>query len=174
MKERREIEALGPVHIRRGGSADVELVRKIAVDVFSYLGDYGRILPGWLLHDGVLTHIAEQTRAQPRAEPQVLGVGYTMLGFYPAPKEAFVADLLAIAVAPYAQGQGVGRRLLEHAIREVELAKRRLPITELRLSVADSNARARALFTKLGVQLVEGDHGYYDGGQLALHMSRPM
>jgi ribosomal-protein-alanine N-acetyltransferase len=97
-----------------------------------------------------------------------------MLGFYPVPKDELVADLLAIAVSPTAQGRGVGRRLLEHAIHQVEVARRRLAIRELRLSVADTNHRARALFDQLGFRLLEGDHGYYDGGQLALHMSRPI
>jgi ribosomal protein S18 acetylase RimI-like enzyme len=161
VKESKELPS--PYRIRRGGPADVEFVRSVAVDVFSHFGDYGRILPTWLLHDGVLTHIAEDGERP---------VGYTMLGFYPIPKDEFVADLLAIAVAPYAQGRGVGRRLLEHAIAQVHAAQRRLPLRELRLSVADSNERARKLFNRFGFTLLQGDHGFYDGGQLALHMTR--
>jgi ribosomal protein S18 acetylase RimI-like enzyme len=161
MKETKELPST--LRIRRGGTADVEFVRAVAVDVFGYLGDYGRILPTWLLHDGVMTHIAEDGGR---------AVGYTMLGFYPIPKDEFVADLLAIAVAPAAQGRGVGKRLLEHAIQQVQSARRRLPIRELRLSVADSNARARKMFESFGFTLLDGDHGYYDGGQLALHMTR--
>lgn len=141
----------------------MEFVRTVAIEVFSHFGDYGRILPTWLLHDGVLTHVAEDGERP---------VGYTMLGFYPIPKDEFVADLLAIAVAPDAQGRGVGRRLLEHAIAQVHAARRRLPLRELRLSVADSNERARHLFDRFGFTLLEGDHGFYDGGQLALHMTR--
>jgi ribosomal protein S18 acetylase RimI-like enzyme len=156
------------LRIRRGSAADVELVRSIAVDVFSRFGDYGRILPGWLLHDGVLTHVAEEG-ALPGP---VQKLGYTMLGFYPVPKEIFVADLLAIAVAPAAQGRGVGRHLLEHAIAHVRSAKRRLPLREMRLSVAEDNLRARRMFEKYGFHVLEGDHGWYDGGQLALHMTR--
>src|SRR3954453_17866333 len=111
------------LRIRRGGASDVGFVRSVAVDVFSHFGDYGRILPGWLLHDGVLTHVAEEEH-----EGSTRPIGYTMLGFYPIPREEFVADLLAIAVAPYAQGRGVGRKLLEHAVKHVNLAKRRLQL----------------------------------------------
>ena len=95
MKETKELPSA--LRIRRGGPADVDFVRTVAVDVFAYLGDYGRILPTWLLHDGVLTHVAEEIV---RPGEGGRAVGYTMLGFYPIPKDEFVADLLAIAVAP--------------------------------------------------------------------------
>lgn len=172
MRERLPLEAA--VRFRRGGPGDAAFVREVAVQVFSELGDYGRILPGWLLHDGVLTHIAEETSSDPIGDRPV---GFTMLGFYPpevGPKDDFVADLLAIAVAPTAQGRGLGRRLLEHAIAQVQAAALRLRIRELRLSVADTNLRARKLFQACRFRLVHGDHGFYDGGQLALHMARPI
>src|SRR5262249_60371296 len=101
-------------------------------------------------------------------------VGCTMLGFYPVPRGEYVAALLAIAVAPAAQGRGVGKQLLEHAIGQARGARRRLPLRELRLSVADTNARARRLFVRHGFRLMDGDHGLYDGGQIALHMSRKL
>jgi ribosomal protein S18 acetylase RimI-like enzyme len=153
------------LRIRRGGAADAAFIREVAGDVFHHLGDYGRILPTWLLHDGVLTHVAEEAG---------VSVGYTMLGFYPidSASSGLVADLLAIAVSPRAQGHGVGKRLLQHAIDHVREAQKRLPVREIKLSVADTNARARNLFTQLGFGLVPGEHGYYDGGQVALHMSR--
>jgi ribosomal protein S18 acetylase RimI-like enzyme len=153
------------LRIRRGGPADAAFIRQVAVEVFGHLGDYGRILPSWLLHEGVLTHVAEEA-----GEP----IGYTMLGFYPlAPSGGgLVADLLAIAVAPSAQGRGVGKRLLEHAVDHVREAQKRLPIKELKLSVADTNLRARKLFQQFEFKLVPGEHGFYDGGQVALHMAR--
>jgi ribosomal protein S18 acetylase RimI-like enzyme len=165
MKERWR-EPVTMVRIRRGGTGDARFVREIAELVFAELGDYGRILPTWLMHDGVLTHVAEDDGVP---------VGYTMLGFYSAPpprQHEYVADLLAIAVAPSAQGRGVGKQLLDHAIGQASLARRRLPVTELRLSVAEPNARARALFQQFGFRFVDGEHGRYDGGQRALHMAR--
>jgi ribosomal protein S18 acetylase RimI-like enzyme len=154
------------VQIRRGTTADTAFVRQVAEQVFAELGDYGRILPTWLVHEGVLTHVAEEDGTP---------VGYTMLGFYsasPTRPNEFVADLLAIAVAPSAQGRGVGKQLLDHAVGQAALARRRLPVTELRLSVAEPNARARQLFQQFGFTFVDGEHGRYDGGQRALHMVR--
>jgi GNAT superfamily N-acetyltransferase len=150
-----------PLLFRRGGPADAAFV-KSAAHVFSYLGDYPRILPTWLAHDGVVTHLAEEGDRT---------VGLTMLGFYPAPRARFVADLLAIAVVPSAQNRGVGRALLEHAIEEVKNARKRMTIRELRLSVAEDNDRALHLFHDFGFTLQPGEHGRYDRGQAALHMT---
>src|SRR5262249_54799601 len=95
-------------------------------------------------------------------------------GFYPtgATPPGLVADLLAIAVSPGAQGRGAGKKLLQHALDHVREAQKRLPVREIKLSVADSNSRARKMFARFGFKLVPGEHGYYDGGQVALHMSR--
>jgi ribosomal protein S18 acetylase RimI-like enzyme len=55
---------------------------------------------------------------------------------------------LTIAVAPQAQGQGVGRRLFQALLDEVI---RNMPhITRIELFVRDSNVRARALYASLG------------------------
>jgi ribosomal protein S18 acetylase RimI-like enzyme len=142
-------------------------VRRVAEEVFSDFGDYGHILPDWLVHDGVLTFVAEED-AQP--------IGFTMIGFYRVDEAtlSYAADLLAIAVAPEAQSKGVGRRLLEHAVATSRAARKKLPVRELRLSVADTNARARKLFVAAGFVDVPGEHGRYDGGQRALHMTRPL
>ena len=80
----------------------------------------------------------------------------------------------AFMVAPSAQGRGVGKQLLDHAIGQAALARRRMPVVELRLSVAEPNGRARRLFTQFGFAFVDGEHGRYDGGQRALHMARPV
>jgi GNAT superfamily N-acetyltransferase len=157
---------LPAVRIRRGTAGDSGFVREVAVQVFHHLGDYGRILPTWLLHEGVLTHVAEEGG---------VAVGVTMLGFYPigsGSSSGLVADLLAIAVSPRAQGRGVGKKLLQHAIEHVRDAQKRLSVREIKLSVADDNGRARRLFVQFGFALVPGEHGYYDGGQVALHMTR--
>jgi ribosomal protein S18 acetylase RimI-like enzyme len=153
----------GKSGIRPAGPADFAFIRRLAVRVFSYLGDYGRIIPDWLAHDGVLSFVVEEG-----GHP----VGFTMIGYYrvEGDTQAYAADLLAIAVSPEAQHQGLGRRLLEHAIATARTARRRLPVRELRLSVAEPNQRARRLFASAGFVDVPGDHGFYEGGQRALHM----
>jgi ribosomal protein S18 acetylase RimI-like enzyme len=149
--------------IRPASPADFSFIRRLAVRVFSYLGDYGRIIPDWLSHDGVLSFVAEES-----GRP----MGFTMIGYYRLDGDAhgYAADLLAIAVSPEAQHRGLGRRLLDHAIATARAARRRLPVRELRLSVAEPNQRARRLFVSAGFLDVPGDHGYYEGGQRALHM----
>ncbi len=105
--------------VRRGTSTDARFIREVAQSVFSYLGDYATILPTWLAHDGVRTHVLEQG-----------------------------AD----------------------AIARVRRARRALALSELRLSVADVNLRARRLFESVGFEHdVANKDGLYDGGQVALH-----
>lgn len=153
----------GRNRIRPAIPADFTFIRRLAVRVFSYLGDYGRIIPDWLAHDGVLSFVVEEV-----GRP----VGFTMIGYYRIDGDAkgYAADLLAIAVSPETQHQGLGRRLIEHAIATARTNRRRQPVRELRLSVAEPNQRARRLFTSAGFVEVPGDHGFYEGGQRALHM----
>ena len=55
---------------------------------------------------------------------------------------------LTIAVAPQAQGKGVGRRLFQALLDEVTV---NMPhITRIELFARDSNVRARALYASLG------------------------
>jgi ribosomal protein S18 acetylase RimI-like enzyme len=76
-------------------------------------------------------------------------------------------------VAPAHQRRGTGRRLLAHAIEVAGEAARHAPISELRLTVADSNAPARALFAAFGFERIGGGHeGRYDHGQLAMRLRR--
>lgn len=159
--------------IRSAQPADLEFVGAVAGCVFSRFGDYGRIVPEWLSHDGVSTFVAEEEGER---------AGFSMLGFYridalpdrapTSPPGAYAADLLAIAVAPEHQARGVGRKLLEHAVATARAARRKLPVRELCLSVAEINERARRMFSAAGFVDVPGEHGLYDGGQKALHMRK--
>jgi ribosomal protein S18 acetylase RimI-like enzyme len=161
------------VTVRAARPADLEFVRLLGAQVFAHFGDYGTIIPEWLTHEGLQTFIADDESER---------AGFTMIGFYRIPDEpgsgnappmpAYAADLLAIAVAPTAQRRGVGRALLEHAIATARAARRRLPVRELRLSVAETNLRARRMFAAAGFVEVPGEHGHYDRGQRALHMKR--
>jgi ribosomal protein S18 acetylase RimI-like enzyme len=151
--------------IRRGSLEDEEFVCAVGVKVFARLGDYRAVLPSWLSSRGVLTHIAEDDLGP---------VGFTMLSCYPAEEGQIIADLLAIAVAPTAQHRGVGRTLLRHAITQVMSLRAKPTISEIRLSVAEDNWSARRLFESHGFHFIPGEHGYYDGGQRALHMTLPL
>ena len=90
-------------------------------------------------------------------------LGYAGLCDYP--DEAFVQTL---AVAPVAQGRGLGSRLLVELLGEAERRRQRVVSLEVR---ADNEAAqrlyARHGFTRTGVR-----RGYYPGGVDALVLTR--
>ena len=135
--------------------------------MYAAFGDYGTIIPSWITHPGVLTFVDEGDDEGRR--------GFILVGFY-EPDDvkhgSYVADLLAIAVAPTHQSQGVGRRLLEYAVDLATLAGQRVGVPEIRLTVAHTNARARRLFERCGFDVLDDSHGAYDGGQRAIRMRR--
>lgn len=153
--------------------ADHDWIAAIAAEVYGALGDYGTIIRSWLEHPGVLAYLDEV----PGEAGDPLRRGFTLVGFYePAgtPPGTYVADLLAIAVAPAHQRRGVGKGLLEHAIHLAEVASRGGRIHEMRLTVADTNAVAQRFFTSFGFGVLDENHGHYDGGQRAIRMARAL
>ena len=147
--------------------ADHGWIAAVAGDVYGDLGDYATIIRSWLDHPGVLTYVDEDV------EPR----GFTLLGFYEpsgTTPGAFVADLLAIAVAPGHQRQGIGTRLLEHAIQLAGVVGDSSGVAEIRLTVSETNAVGQRFFTSFGFRVMDQDHGRYDGGQRAIRMTRPV
>jgi ribosomal protein S18 acetylase RimI-like enzyme len=154
--------------IRRGTPEDSQWIRETAGIVYAPLGDYRTIIPSWMSHPGVLTFLDVDEQTGERR-------GFILLGFYePADARAsgYVADLIAIAVAPEHQRHGAGKRLLEYAIDLATLASRRVKVPEMRLTVAETNAPALHLFKKFDFQIFDDKHGSYDGGQKAIRMRR--
>jgi ribosomal protein S18 acetylase RimI-like enzyme len=159
--------------IRRATPLDADWIRDTAALVYAALGDYGRVIPGWVAHPGVVSYVESSDEDVRR--------GFILLGFYAPwtvseterssihPGE-LVADLLAIAVAPEHQRRGVGKTLLGFAIDLVREASVRAPVRELRLTVADTNAGAQRLFDAFGFEVLDENHGAYDGGQRAIRM----
>ena len=152
--------------IRRATPADHAWIQHIGAEAYRSLGDYGQILPSWLDHPGVLTHV----------EQSQLGVlrGFSLVGFY-QPSDAdgrWVADLLAIAVAPVHQRQGLGKGLLAYAIDVARTAGRASEVREIRLTVAENNMIGRRLYLANGFTVIDEQHGAYDGGQRAIRMAR--
>ncbi len=143
---------------------------QLAAGVYEDLGDYGTIIPSWLVHPGVLAYVDDE-RAKNASDPN----GFILLGFYePSGEGTTVADLLAIAVEPQRQRHGIGRRLLRYAIELATLIGQNNGVCEIRLTVADSNSAGRELFASAGFGILNADHGLYDGGQRAIRMTRAL
>lgn len=155
------------IQIEAARPADISEVRRIAAEVFSQYGDYARILPRFFASQGVQTYLAHR-------EDRV--VGFVMLGFIPwsgkdSRSDAWIGDILALAVVPEARRQGIGSRLMERA-RELarELARER-DIREVQLTCARTNHGALAFFARQGFRVIDPAHGWYSGGQPALRMA---
>jgi ribosomal protein S18 acetylase RimI-like enzyme len=153
--------------IRRGLADDAEWIRDTATLVYAPLGDYRSIIPSWMAHPGVLTFLDVDDADRERR-------GFILVGFYEPQggPNGYVADLIAIAVAPEHQRSGAGQRLLAYALDLAGLAARRVAVPEMRLTVADTNRPALGLFTKFGFEVLDDQHGVYDGGQRAIRMRR--
>jgi ribosomal-protein-alanine N-acetyltransferase len=151
------------VRLRAGAAADLGFLRELAREAFESFGDYERLLPEWARTPGIELTVAEEEGVR---------VGVALLGFFEAPERRglAVADLLAIAVAPAHRGRGVGRRLLEAAIKRARELARVEVVGALRLTVAETNAVARRLFESAGLEYVPEQDGLYPRGQRALRM----
>ncbi len=153
--------------IRRSRSSDRSWIARVSGEVYGHLGDYGEIIPSWLDHPGVITFV-EQVASVPR--------GFILLGFHDPQQHDCdaIADLLAIAVDVSHQRRGVGRSLLAYAIDVARLAARARGISELRLTVAADNRVGRRMYRRSGFEVLDANHGRYDGGQRAIRMTRSM
>ena len=69
------------------------------------------------------------------------------------------AELLTIAVDPKAQGQGVGTRLMRRFLEELD----RRGAEQVFLEVAETNAPARALYSRASFTVTGRRRGYYHG-----------
>lgn len=172
--------------IRRAEVQDHPWIVATGAEAYRDLGDYTRILPSWLEQPGVLAWIDHDMQGR--------GRGFAMLGFYTedtragtpaaavaaalaAPdgihRQQVIADLLALAVLPAFQRKGIGSKLLDHVIEVAERVAPASHITQLRLTVAETNTGAQRLYARTGFHVVDGA-ATYDRGQRAIRMARPL
>lgn len=110
--------------------------------------------------------------------PNVLALGIddagALIAFVLFQSAAGDTELLTIATDPARRGEGHGRRLIEAALPRLATTGN----TRLLLEVAEDNAPARHLYTRLGFTLDGRRKGYYTSGRAvpvdALLMSRPL
>ncbi|WP_084499450.1 GNAT family N-acetyltransferase [Brevibacterium album] len=80
-----------------------------------------------------------------------------LLGFVGVSVSGPQADIMTIGTAPWAQGRGIGRRLLEHASAHA----RERGAEALYLDVAEGNAAALGLYRSAGFEEIGRRAGYY-------------
>ncbi|MEY4707127.1 MAG: hypothetical protein RJB58_850 [Pseudomonadota bacterium] len=91
-------------------------------------------------------------------------------GFVLARAAGAEAEILTLAVAPLARGQGLGRALLQAVITKAA----KMGAAHLFLEVGVDNPAALALYAGLGFAKVGTRKAYYDGGDaLVLRLSLP-
>ncbi len=158
-------DTIGDV-IRRSVERDHAWIAELAAEVYRDLGEYGAVMPQWLVQPGVLAWVDEDAGHRR---------GFAVLGFYvDRGIGRTVADLLAIGVGPAYQRRGVGTRLLEHVIGVVSAVAPSHGIPDLRLTVSHTNEVGQRWYARSGFYVVAGDHGTYANGQRAIRMARPL
>ncbi len=85
-------------------------------------------------------------------------------------KSSSHARLYSLSVAPFAQGRGVGRTLLQAG----EARARDRGCTQMRLEVRQSNKNAIALYERLGYIATGTKPGYYPDGEDAILMQHDL
>lgn len=96
------------------------------------------------------------------------------LGFVLVRSTGEEAEVITVATAPAARGKGVGRALMDEAVRRLQRDR----VARLFLEVSERNAAALALYRALGFRKVGERKAYYashvDGGKAAAgHTSAP-
>jgi ribosomal protein S18 acetylase RimI-like enzyme len=151
--------------IRRATSSDQRYLGDLAQEVFAVYGnDYGLMIPAYARDSRVITLIYEEGRQR---------VGFIQVGFLEAPgnRRDLIADILAVAVTPGHQGQGVGSALFRRVFELLRPMRERGTVKDVQLTVADTNGSATRLFQRLGFSFHDAEYGTYEGGQQAIRMS---
>jgi ribosomal-protein-alanine N-acetyltransferase len=92
-----------------------------------------------------------------------VGVGYAGVD-----RGGEVADVMTIAVAPVAQGQGLGKLLMDWLMVEARCGGAEY----LMLEVRADNAAAQRLYAKMGFEMLTVRRRYYQPGDVDAHIMR--
>jgi len=149
--------------LRPARESDLDFMLDLCRKVFLEFGSYDRYMADWFREEIVSSCIAEADSAP---------AGFFMLAIHPAsPSQEAVAELLSIAVVPDVRSRGIGSALLD---RSIALARESsLDLREIRLSVAEGNARAQRMFARRGFRIGQVI-GVYPAGQRALFMTKAL
>lgn len=105
---------------------------------------------------------------RPRREYVVAGTGGAVSGYAGLDLGGEVADVMTVAVAPEAQGAGLGRALLQDLVARAEAAG----AAYLMLEVRADNAAALHLYERAGFTRLSVRRRYYQPGDVDAHILR--
>lgn len=140
-------------------------VVEVGADVFEPFGEYRSVLQNWLDTEGVFGFVAERPAGF---------CGALLLAITVHERGGLSGEILAVEVSPAQQRSGVGTALLGQTVRFFETTQRFPRIRSLRLSTAEDNAPALALFRAFGFKDTGEEAGQYAGGQRIVRMERQL
>lgn len=149
--------------LRPARPSDLDFIVELTRRAFLQFGSYDRYVQEWFREEIVSTFVAEVDGAP---------AGFSMLAIHPeSPEQDAVAELLSIAVLPELRSRGIGAALLDRAIEAARESS--LELREIRLSVAEGNARAQRMFARRAFRIGQVI-GRYPAGQRALFMVKEL
>ena len=158
------LRQLGDCAIRRAGPGDLIPIMEINLKTLpEHYSDY--------FYESLLAELPEAFLVAEIGEKRV---GYIMckteFGFSNFQRLGFVkkGHMVSVAVLPEFRGRGIGRAIVEEAVRGVELKK----CDEFYLEVRCSNGDAIRLYEELGFSIRQRLGAYYRDGEDAYMMSR--
>ncbi|MEO5981573.1 MAG: ribosomal protein S18-alanine N-acetyltransferase [Pedococcus sp.] len=106
--------------------------------------------------------------ARPRRSYVVEDHDGQVLGYAGLDLGGEVADVMTMAVAPAAQGRGLGRRLLDELVARAQADHAAYLVLEVR----EDNGPARRLYQTRGFELLTVRRRYYQPGDVDAHVMR--
>ena len=154
------------IKIRLAFPNDLPFLRSLALEAFSIYGNYETVLTDFFLSKGVYTYVAEGIQNGAAIPAGVL----MMVVRKQKRREPYFIEILAIAVELAHQGRGIGSCMIEFAKQWPRCFSGRIPITEVHLSVAESNVEGRSFFKHHGFEIFRKEPWKYPAGQTAFRM----
>jgi ribosomal protein S18 acetylase RimI-like enzyme len=148
------------VTIRTADPGDLPFVCDLSRRAFRRYGPYEEILPRWFI-SGLSMVVLAETRGGPVGFAMMTRMAHRGAG-------AETAEIMAIAVEPARQGQGVGQTLME----ALEAKAKEASIRRLILHTATDNKAAKGLFSLLGFRVIATRKCFYPQGQDGLMMEK--
>lgn len=144
------------MQLRPAVPADLDALNRLENDCFSGDRISPRSMRRFLKRSSPIFRVAEQ-------QGELLGYGLLLCH-----RGTSLARLYSLAVSPRAQGQGLGRQLLDALESAAEAAERRF----IRLEVRTDNAAAIRLYQNGGYKIIGRRRGYYEDGGDALRLEK--